>query len=92
MKSSRTDLKSGVPQRSVMGPLLYLLFVNDLPDIVTSGIKMFADDTKIWGPVKTAEDGRSLQNDLDGLSEWSQPDGHSGSQMELLKLAGGVIA
>ena len=54
-ESSWTDVKSGVPQGSVMGPL-YLLFVNDLPDIVTSGIKIFADDTKIWGSVKTVED------------------------------------
>ena len=36
-----------------MGTLLYLLFVNDLPDIITNGIKNGADDTKVWGPVKT---------------------------------------
>ena len=57
---SWTDVKSDVPQGSVMGPLLYLLFVNDLSDIVINEIKMFADDTKIWGPEKTVEDGRSF--------------------------------
>ena len=58
--SSWADIKSGVPQGLVIGPLLYLLFVNDLPDILTNGIKICADDIKIWGPVKTLEGGRSL--------------------------------
>ena len=39
---------SGVPQGSVLGPLLFLLYVNDLPDVVKCSIKMFADDTKVW--------------------------------------------
>ena len=39
---------SGIPQGSVLGPLLFLLFVNDLPDWILTSIRMFADDTKIW--------------------------------------------
>ena len=47
VESSWTDVESGVPQGSVMGPLLYILFVSDLPVIVANGINMFADVTKI---------------------------------------------
>jgi Reverse transcriptase (RNA-dependent DNA polymerase)/Endonuclease-reverse transcriptase len=62
---------SGVPQGSVLGPLLFLLFVNDLPDWVVSNLKMFADDTKLWRALKLEGDSRALQEDLDSLSEWS---------------------
>jgi ribonucleases P/MRP protein subunit RPP40 len=49
---------SGVPQRSILGPLLFLLFVDDLPDWVTNGILMFADDTKIWSKFSNMEDSK----------------------------------
>ena len=65
------EVLSGVPQGSVLGPLLFLVFVNDLPDWVHNSIRMFADDTKIWAEIRTAEDGDSLQRDLDKLVEWS---------------------
>ena len=63
---------SGVPQGSVLGPLLFLLFVNDLPEWIISSIKMFADDTKIWRTLKTESDGVLLQSDIDSLLEWSK--------------------
>jgi len=70
--SSRwADVLSGVPQGSVLGPLLFLLFVNDLPDWVCNSIRMFADDTKIWATIKKQEDSVSLQKDLDRLVDWS---------------------
>jgi ribonucleases P/MRP protein subunit RPP40 len=65
------EVLNGVPQGSVLGPLLFLLFVNDIPEWVCNSIRMFADDTKIWAQIRTAEDGDSLQRDWDRLVEWS---------------------
>ena len=59
----------------MMGPLLYLLFVGDLPNIVTNETKIFVDDTKIWGPVKNVEDGRSFSK---ATSPNSANNGHRG--------------
>jgi len=70
--STWLEVLSGVPQGSVLGPLLFLLFVNDLPDWVQCSIKMFADDTKIWTKISMEEDQELLQNDLNQLIRWSQ--------------------
>jgi len=69
--SSWVEVVSGVPQGSVLGPLLFLLFVNDLPDWVKSSIKMFADETKLWSTIRSASDGNMLQDDLNSLKKWS---------------------
>jgi ribonucleases P/MRP protein subunit RPP40 len=66
-----TDILSGVPQGSVLRPLLFILFVNDLPDWMVNSMRMFADDTKIWCPIRCLSDSHSLQDDLDKLSVWS---------------------
>ena len=66
-----TDILSGVPQGSVLGPLLFILFVNDLPDWMVNNMRMFADDTKIWRTISCLSDSDSLQDDLDKLSVWS---------------------
>jgi len=65
-------LLSGVPQESVLGPLLFLLLVNELPAWIINSMKMFADDTKIWSKITTKEDSSSLQQDLNKLISWSQ--------------------
>ena len=65
------DVINGVPQGSVLGPLLFLIFVQDLPNWVKNSIKMFADDTKIWTKIASLEDADSLQQDLDRLVQWS---------------------
>ena len=60
---------SGVPQGLMIGPLLFLLFVNDLPDWVVSCFKMFVDDTKLWRTISDESDSTTLQNDLNQLTE-----------------------
>ena len=71
-RSSWVNILSGVPQGSVLGPLLFLLFVNDLPDWIKTNIRMFADDTKIWTRISGGNDSEALQQDLDSLSRWSE--------------------
>ena len=51
---------SGVPQGSVLGPLLFLMFVNELPYWIKNEMRMFADDTKIWCRIKTETDSAIL--------------------------------
>ena len=69
--SSWVKVSSGVPQGSVLGPLLFLIFVNDLPDLVKSSIKMFADDTKLWATISNTTDSKMLQEDLNCLKCWN---------------------
>ena len=71
-KSDSFVVRSGVPQGSVLGPLLFLLYVNDLPGHVSSEISMFADDTKIYHKIKNIADCHQLQSDLDKLNIWSK--------------------
>ena len=70
-KSSWAQVTSGVPQGSVLGPLLFLVFVNDLPESVRSHIQLFADDAKLYRSVMLPEDSGRLQLDLNALTAWS---------------------
>ena len=70
--SSWAYVKSGVPQGSVLGPILFLIYVNDMPKTVQdSKIAMFADDTKCYKTIMSEADAELLQLDLDKLSDWS---------------------
>ena len=63
---------SGVPQGSVLGPVLFLIYINDLLDGVKSSGKLFADDSKIFRKISSNQDKQILQEDLTRLHEWSR--------------------
>ncbi len=69
--SEWSPVTSGIPQGSVMGPVLFVIFINDLPTSVKSSIYLFADDTKIFSHIINQSDVSVLQNDLDSLQKWS---------------------
>ena len=69
--SSRSPVVSGVPQGTVLGPILFLMFINDLPTNTTSGIKLFADDCVLYRPINSVSDHFALQRDLDQLEKWA---------------------
>ncbi len=70
--SEWTRVTSGVPQGSVLGPILFLLFINDIPEGIHSLIKLFADDTKVLKKIISENDRDLLQNDLFQLCDWSE--------------------
>ena len=69
--SSRSPVPSGVPQGSILGPLLFLVYVNDLPPVIQNRIALFADDSKCSSAIESLQDCESLQKDLDSLHGWS---------------------
>ena len=70
--SNWADVLSGVPQRSVLGPLLFLIYINDIDDGIISKIWKFADDTKICKNIKNERDVEILRKDLEQLYKWSE--------------------
>ena len=70
--SYSAKVKSGIPQGSVLGHILFIIFINDMPDIIESTCQMFADDAKVFCKVNTNDDSMRLQDDLTRLSEWSK--------------------
>jgi len=69
--SNWKDVTSGVPQGSVLGPVLFLLYINDLDDNIESLVTKFADDTKLCRIVNGYNDGSLMQSDLDKIVQWS---------------------
>ena len=71
--SNYARVDSGVPQGSILGPLLFVLFINDIPTVLNEGtrIRLYADDTKIWRVIHGQEDMDRLQEDIDSMFAWS---------------------
>ena len=63
-------MDSGVPQGTVLGPILFLLHINNLPSIVSSKVRLFADDCLIYKQIKNNNDQIELQRDLNLLESW----------------------
>ena len=71
-KSKWSPVTSGIPQGSVLGPLLFLVFINDLPDVVQTVIELFADDSKVFKQIDTPDDADVLQTDLTNMESWTK--------------------
>ena len=69
--SSWEDITSGIPQGSVLGPILFLIFINDLPGAVAGLIKLFADDAKVYSAVESNQKELALQNQVTRSETWT---------------------
>ena len=64
------EVSSGVPQGSIPGPLLFVIFINDLPDIFKNQMRLYADDSKIIAVIKNDDDISAFPEDIYRLLEW----------------------
>ena len=70
--STWAEIFSGIPQGSVLGPVLFVIYINDLPDELVCTAKIFADDTKLFQGFSSPDDQTRVQEDLNNLLTWSQ--------------------
>ena len=87
VKSSQSEVTSGVPQGTVLGPILFLILINDINKDVLSEVSLFADDTRIVKPFKDFDDVEDLQSDLETLYLWQDQNNmqFNGNKFELLR-------
>ena len=67
--SSQAMVKSGVPQGTVLGPLMSLLYISDIGNEINSNLRLFADDRTLYGTINNFQDAQALQADLNKLVE-----------------------
>ena len=74
MSSDPRNVTSGIPQGSVLGPILFVLYINDLPDVIKHGSIpfLFAEDTNIYHRIKCTQDCEDLQEDIKAMQLWSE--------------------
>lgn len=70
--SETIDVTSGVPQGLVLGPLLFLVYINDVAENITSYMRLFADDCVVHREIRSEEDNYALQRDLFRIQRWCQ--------------------
>ena len=87
VKSNQSNVKSGVPQGTVLGPILFLILINDINSGIDSHVSLFADDTRILRGVKNEEEVEDLQRDLEKLYQWQESNNmlFNGKKFEMLR-------
>ena len=65
--SAWSTITNRIPQSSVLGPILFTIYINDLPDVIENMLKLFADKTKVYAAVNNTDERDSLQSDIDRL-------------------------
>ena len=81
------EVLSGIPQVSVLGPVLFILYINDLPGVISSFCMLFADGTKLYNKSNTRDEHNILQNDLNSLMK-----GAENSSLTLLSVRSCIMA
>ena len=88
-QAAPATVSSGVPQGTVLGPLLFLLHINDLPQNVASKVRLFADDCLLYRTIDSEADQRELQKDLTSLEQWGERWGmrFNASKCEIMRIS-----